>query len=125
MIVVPDDFPSVFEGSEAHALAGTLGAVRVCGERGAEDETELARRIGEARIAVNIRAYARFSDAVFAACLLTAKPCSMRSAGTGSPAAAKRAILLLDHRCNCPPSSWSAAARPAASVVFDLRQSPP
>jgi lactate dehydrogenase-like 2-hydroxyacid dehydrogenase len=68
MIVVPDDFPSVFEGSEAHALARTLGAVRVCGERGAEDETELARRIGGARIAVNIRAYARFSDTVFAAC---------------------------------------------------------
>jgi hypothetical protein len=42
MIVVPDDFPSVFEGSEAHARASALGEVRVFRERGAEDETELA-----------------------------------------------------------------------------------
>ena len=68
LIVVPDDFPSVFEGSEAHGRAALLGVVRVCTERGAEDENELARRIGAARVAINIRAYARFSDAVFRAC---------------------------------------------------------
>src|SRR5215813_9045985 len=68
MIVVPDDFPSVFEGSAANDKAKTLGALRVHTERGAEDETELARRIGDAKVAINIRAYARFSDAVFARC---------------------------------------------------------
>ena len=68
LIVVPDDFPAVFEGSAAHDKARALGGVRVCGERGAEDSAELARRIGGAKVAVNIRAYAHFTDAVFAAC---------------------------------------------------------
>lgn len=68
MIVVPDDFPSVFEGSGAHERAKRLGEVRVHTERGAEDPSELVRRIGDARVAINIRAYARFTDEVFAAC---------------------------------------------------------
>ena len=44
MIVVPDDYPSVFEGSAAHERARALGEVRVHTGRGAEDEAELARR---------------------------------------------------------------------------------
>ena len=68
LIVVPDDFPAVFEGSAAHERAKSLGAVKICGERGADDAAELARRIGGATVAVNIRAYAPFTDAVFAAC---------------------------------------------------------
>ncbi|HKZ07565.1 MAG TPA: NAD(P)-dependent oxidoreductase [Methylomirabilota bacterium] len=68
MIVVPDDFPSVFQGSAAHERARALGAVRVFTERGADDEQELIRRIGGARVAVNIRAHARFTDGVFAGC---------------------------------------------------------
>jgi D-3-phosphoglycerate dehydrogenase len=68
MIVVPDDFPSVFDGSEAHERAKGFGEVRVFTGRGAEDEAELVRRIGDARVAVNIRAYARFSEGVFRAC---------------------------------------------------------
>lgn len=68
MIVVPDDFPSVFQGSAAHERAKALGAVRVFTERGADDEQELIRRIADARVAVNIRAHARFTDGVFAAC---------------------------------------------------------
>ncbi|MCC7485905.1 MAG: hypothetical protein IT529_13075 [Burkholderiales bacterium] len=68
MIVVPDDFPSVFEGSEAHERARRLGEVRVFTGRGADDEAELARRIAHARVAINIRAHARYTRAVFAAC---------------------------------------------------------
>ena len=68
MIVVPDDFPTVFDGSAAHDKAKTLGDVRVHTERGADDEAELARRIGDAGVAINIRAYAHFTDAVFRAC---------------------------------------------------------
>jgi D-3-phosphoglycerate dehydrogenase len=68
LIVVPDDFPSVFEGSGAHECAKRLGEVRIHTERGAEDQSELVRRIGDARVAINIRAYARFTDEVFAAC---------------------------------------------------------
>ena len=61
MIAVPDDFPSVFEGSAAHERARALGEVRVFTERGADDEAELARRIGSATVAVNIRAHAHFT----------------------------------------------------------------
>ncbi len=68
MIVVPDDFPSVFAGSEAHERAKRLGQVRVFTERGADQEAELIRRIGDAQAAINIRAHARFTDGVFAAC---------------------------------------------------------
>jgi D-3-phosphoglycerate dehydrogenase len=68
LIVVPDDFPSVFEGTPAHDRARRLGEVRVYTQRGAEDEAELIRRIDRARVAINIRAHARFTEGVFAAC---------------------------------------------------------
>jgi phosphoglycerate dehydrogenase-like enzyme len=68
VIAVPDDFPSVFEGSAAHERAKRLGNVRVYTDRGAEDEAELIQRIGEARIAINIRAHARFTDSVLESC---------------------------------------------------------
>ena len=68
LIVVPDDFPSIFKGSSAEERCARLGQTRVHVERGADDETELARRLGGARVAINIRAHARFTDKVFAAC---------------------------------------------------------
>jgi len=68
VIVVPDDFPSIFKGTVAEARCAELGATRVYSERGADDETELIRRLGGARAAINIRAHARFNERVFAAC---------------------------------------------------------
>jgi D-3-phosphoglycerate dehydrogenase len=68
LIVVPDDFPSVFKGTPAEERCTRLGPTRVFVERGADDEAQLARRLAGARIAINIRAHARFTDAVFAAC---------------------------------------------------------
>lgn len=67
-IVVPDDFPSVFVGTEAHARLKALGEVRIFTERGADQEAELIRRIGHAEVAINIRAHAKFTEAVFRAC---------------------------------------------------------
>lgn len=67
-IVVPDDFPVVLTGSPAERLLRTLGDVTVYTERGAEQETELVRRIGAADIVVNIRAYTRFSESALTAC---------------------------------------------------------
>ena len=55
-------------GSAAEERAKKLGAVRLFTERGADDEKELIRRIDRAQVAINIRAHARFSDSVFAAC---------------------------------------------------------
>jgi phosphoglycerate dehydrogenase-like enzyme len=67
-IAVPDDFPSVFEGTPAHERARALGEVRLFTARGADEEAELIRRIDRARVAINIRAHARFTEGVFAAC---------------------------------------------------------
>ena len=68
LIVVPDDFPSIFKGTPAEERCARLGATRVYVERGADQETELVRRLDGARVAINIRAHACFSDVVFAAC---------------------------------------------------------
>lgn len=67
-IVVPDDFPATLSGTPAEQQLRALGEVTVYTERGADDEAELIRRIDGADIAVNIRAHARFSAAVLAAC---------------------------------------------------------
>ncbi len=69
-IVVPDDFPSVFEGTPARERCQALGDVRVFTDRGADDEAELIRRLDRARVAINIRAHARFTETVFARCPL-------------------------------------------------------
>ncbi len=67
-IVVPDDFPSVFKGTDAHARATALGDVTVFVERGADQEDELIRRIGRAQVVINIRAHAKFTEPVFRGC---------------------------------------------------------
>ncbi len=67
-IVVPDDYPTVFAGTPAEARARTLGEVIVCTERGADDEAELIRRLQGAEVAINIRAYTKFTHRVLAAC---------------------------------------------------------
>ncbi len=67
-IVVPDDFPPALTGSTAEGALRALGDVTVHVNRGADQEAELIRRLGDADIAVNIRAHARFTDCVLAAC---------------------------------------------------------
>jgi D-3-phosphoglycerate dehydrogenase / 2-oxoglutarate reductase len=67
-IVVPDDFPTVLTGSAAEGLLRTLGDVVIHTERGADQEAELIRRVASAEIVLSLRAYARFSDRVLAAC---------------------------------------------------------
>ena len=67
-IVVPDDFPSIFAGTLAHERCEALGDLRIFSERGADDEAELIRRLDRASVAINIRAHAQFTEAVFARC---------------------------------------------------------
>ncbi len=116
MIVVPDDYPSVFEGSIAHERARALGEVRVHTGRGAEDEAELARRIGNAAIAVNIRAHARFTEAVFRACP-ELKMISIWGTGTDNidlAAAARRGVTV----CNTPGVNAYAVAEHAIALML-------
>ena len=67
-IVVPDDFPPAFTGSAAEPHLRAVGDVTVHTERGADQEAELIRRIGDADVVINIRAHARFTDRVLAGC---------------------------------------------------------
>ena len=62
-IVVPDDFPPVLSGGAAERQLRELGDVTVFTERGADQEAELIRRIGDAAVVVNIRAHARIRRA--------------------------------------------------------------
>ena len=123
MIVVPDDFPSIFEGSAAHDRALALGAVRVHTARGADAEVELARRIGSARIAINIRAHARFSDAVLQACP-ELRMISIWGTGTDNidlAAAARRGVTV----CNTAGVNAIAVAEHAIALMLAVARKIP
>lgn len=116
MIVVPDDFPSVFAGSAGHEAARKLGEVRVFSEKGADREDELIRRIDRARVAVNIRAHARFSDTVFAACPAL-RMVSVWGTGTDNidlHAAGMRGVTV----CNTPGVNAFAVAEHALTLML-------
>lgn len=123
LIVVADDFPSVFEGSAAHERAKNIGALRVYGERGAEDAAELARRISGARVAVNIRAYAPFTDAVFAACP-NLRLVAIWGVGTDNidlESAARRGITV----CNTPGANAIAVGEHALALMLAVARKIP
>jgi len=116
MISVPDDFPSVFEGTPAHEQAKKLGDVAVFTERGADQEQELIRRIGRATIAINIRAHARFTDGVFAACPAL-KMVSIWGTGTDNfdlNAAGMRGVTV----CNTPGVNAFAVAEHTLTLML-------
>jgi phosphoglycerate dehydrogenase-like enzyme len=123
MIVVPDDFPSVFEGSAAHERARALGETRVYTERGAEDEAELVRRIGNAAVAFNIRSYARFTEAVFRACP-GLKMISIWGTGTDNidlAAAARHGVTV----CNTPAVNAYAVAEHTIALMLAVARKIP
>ncbi|HWN54317.1 MAG TPA: NAD(P)-dependent oxidoreductase, partial [Methylomirabilota bacterium] len=116
MIVVPDDFPSVFDGSVAHERLKKAGDVVVFTERGAENEQELIRRIGRAKVAINIRAHARFTDGVFSACPAL-KLVSVWGTGTDNidlNAAGMRGVTV----CNTPGVNAFAVAEHALTLML-------
>ena len=116
LISVPDDFPSVFEGSVAHEKCRALGETRVATARGADDEAELIKRIGRANVAINIRAHATFSDAVFAACPHL-KMVSVWGTGVDNfdlAAAGRRGVTI----CNTPGINAFAVAEHAIALIL-------
>lgn len=63
-IVVPDDFPTVFSGTRAEHRLRALGEVTIHSERGADEESELARRIATADMVLGLRAYSHYTARV-------------------------------------------------------------
>jgi D-3-phosphoglycerate dehydrogenase len=116
LIVVPDDFPSVFENTPAHERAKALGPVRVYAARGADDEQELIKRIDRARVAINIRAHARFTDGVLAGCP-NLKMISIWGTGTDNidlDAAGRRGVTV----CNTPGVNAFAVAEHTLALML-------
>jgi len=123
IIAVPDDFPSVFEGTPAHARCKQLGEVRLFTPRGAEDEAELIRRIGRARVAINIRAHARFTEGVFHACPRL-EMVSIWGTGTDNidlEAAGRHGVTV----CNTPGTNAFAVAEHTIALMLALARGIP
>jgi D-3-phosphoglycerate dehydrogenase len=97
--------------------------VRVFTGRGADDEAELARRIGDAKVAVNIRAHARFTQAVFAACPAL-RLISIWGVGTDNidlAAAARHGVTV----CNTPGANAYAVAEHAIALMLAVARKIP
>jgi phosphoglycerate dehydrogenase-like enzyme len=100
-----------------------LGETRVYTGRGAEDEAELARRVGNAAIAINIRAYARFTEAVFRACP-GLKMISIWGTGTDNidlAAAASHGVTV----CNTPAVNAYAVAEHTIALMLAVARKIP
>ena len=116
LIVVPDDFPSVFDKTAAHTRCQQLGDTRVYPARGADEEAELIKRIDRARVAINIRAHARFTDGVFAACK-NLKMVSIWGTGTDNidlDAAGRHGVTV----CNTPGVNAFAVAEHTIALML-------
>ena len=123
LIVVPDDFPSIFKGTPAEERCAGLGTLRVYSERGADQESELARRLDGASVAINIRAHAHFSDAVLAACPAL-KLISVWGTGTDNidlESAARRGVTV----CNTAGVNANAVAEHTVALMLAVARSIP
>ncbi len=67
LVVVPDDFPTIFAGTRSHERLKEFAEVRIYTEKASSPE-ELARRLKGAQVAVNIRAYSKFTEALLKTC---------------------------------------------------------
>lgn len=117
-IVVPDDHPSVFAASAAADQLRSFGDVRVVTDAGAEREDELIRRVGDAEGAINIRAYAKYTERVIAMCP-NLRVISIWGTGTDNVdlvACAKRGVTVV----NTPGVNAHAVAEHTVALMLSV-----
>lgn len=118
-IVVPDDFPAVLTGTPAESQLRAIGReVRIFTERGADDEAELIRRIGDAECVVNIRAHAHFTERVIETCS-SLRMISVWGSGTDHvdlAASARRGIVV----ANTPGVNAHAVAEHTIALMLSV-----
>lgn len=120
LVVVPDDFPSIFSGTAACRHLAELAELKIYTEKAA-DEAELKKRIAEAEVVINIRAYSKFTAPLLQDCPKL-KLISVLGIGTDNIdlAAASRLGIKV---CNTPGySAISVAEHTLALMLAAARQ---
>jgi D-3-phosphoglycerate dehydrogenase len=115
LVVVPDDFPSIFSGTQPHRVLQRRAQVKIYTDKASSPE-ELVQRLKGARVAVNIRAYSKFTAALLEACP-DLKMIAVLGIGTDNidlPAASRLGIKVT----NTPGYSAVAVAEHALALML-------
>jgi len=115
LVVVPDDFPSIFSGTKPHQVLKKCAEVKVYTDKTSSPE-ELIQRLKGAQVAVNIRAYSKFTNPLLQACT-DLKMIGVLGIGTDNidlPAASRLGIKVT----NTPGYSAIAVAEHALALML-------
>jgi phosphoglycerate dehydrogenase-like enzyme len=115
LVVVPDDFPSIFSGTQPHRILQQSAQVKIFTDKASSPE-ELLQRLKGARVAVNIRAHSKFTAALLEACT-DLKMIAVLGIGTDNidlPAASRLGIKVT----NTPGYSAIAVAEHALALML-------
>src|SRR5437870_3527509 len=116
-IVIPDDFPPVYQDHPEAARLGEYGELVVHGSR-ATSEEELIERLRGAEIALNVRAYSVFSERVVAA-LPELRLVSILGTGTDNfdlPACSRHGVVVT----NTPGASTVSVAELTLALLLSV-----
>jgi len=114
-VVIPDDFPSILSGTEALNRLSRSAEVQIYTEKASSPE-ELQQRLQGAEVAINIRAYSKFTEPLLQACP-DLKLISVLGIGTDNidlPAASRLGIKV----CNTPGFSAVSVAEHTLTLML-------
>ncbi|HLZ68309.1 MAG TPA: hydroxyacid dehydrogenase [Dehalococcoidia bacterium] len=121
-IVIPDDFPPAYAGRPELEELRKLGEVTLYGDR-ADTREELVQRLAGADAAINVRAYTRFDEELFAA-LPRLKHVAIFGVGTDNfdlDAATRHGVIV----SNCPGENARSVAELAIALMLAVARTIP
>ncbi len=116
-IVIPDDAPPQMKGTKALEKLQDHGEVALFNTK-ASSQGELIERMTEAKVAINVRAYSKFTEEVFAGCP-SLKLLSVLGTGTDNvdlAAASKHDVVVT----NTPGFAAAAVAEHALALMLSV-----